>query len=456
MSKKDDRKRHLFGTDGIRGRSNQEPMVPESILKLALAVAHQFIQGQHRHTVIIGKDTRLSGYMVENALTAGFVAMGMDVTLLGPLPTPAVAMLTRSLRADLGVMISASHNPYTDNGIKLFDHLGNKLSDTQELAIETCLTQRTYTLAEPAHLGKARRLDDATGRYIEFIKATLPRDFRLDGLKIVVDCANGAAYKVAPQVLWELGAEVVALGVDPQGNNINDQCGTTALAAAQRAVIEHKADIGIVLDGDADRLIMIDAKGAPLDGDQILALIATCWKQSGQLTQPMVVATQMSNLGFERYLADKGLTLIRTAVGDRYVIEAMQKHGCNLGGEQSGHLILSDYVTTGDGLLSALQALRASRELFGGKILPLFTPVPQVLKNLRLHSYTTLTHQRVQDALSLAEQQLATSGSLLVRRSGTEPMVRIMAQGDDMQELESVISNVIRAIEQEDDVGGVA
>lgn len=451
MPKKSDPKRDLFGTDGIRGRSNCGPMAPSAILKLALAVGHQFIHGQHRHTVIIGKDTRLSGYMVENALTAGFVAMGMDVILLGPIPTPAVAMLTRSLRADLGVMISASHNPYTDNGIKLFNHQGNKLSDAQELTIETCLSQESYILAEPSHLGKARRLDDAAGRYIEFIKSTLPRDFRLDGLKIVVDCANGAAYKVAPQVLWELGAEVITVGVDPQGNNINEQCGTTALAAAQRVVIEQQADIGIVLDGDADRLIMIDAKGDPLDGDQILALIATCWQQSGQLAQPMVISTQMSNLGFERYLSQKGLSLIRTAVGDRYVIEAMQDRGCNLGGEQSGHLILSDYVTTGDGLLSALQALRASRELLGGRIQPLFTPVPQVLKNLRLHSYTTLTHQRVKDALALAEHQLAENGTLLVRRSGTEPIVRVMAQGDDRQKLESVISNVIDAIEKADE-----
>jgi len=443
-------KRHFFGTDGIRGKANQWPMTPDQILKLALAVGHHFTRGPHRHTVVIGKDTRLSGYMIENALTAGFIAMGMDVTLLGPLPTPAVAMLTRSLRADLGVMISASHNPFVDNGIKLFDPQGHKLSDTKEAAIETCLADNSFSLAAPLHLGKARRLEDAGGRYSEFVKATLPRDFRLEGLKIVVDCAHGAAYKVAPKVLWELGAEVIPLGVTPDGLNINEECGTTSLAAACRAVIEHKADLGLVLDGDGDRLIMIDAAGTILDGDQLLALIATCWQKSGLLPQPFVVGTHMSNLGLDRYLAGKGITLIRSAVGDRYVIEAMQQHGSNIGGEQSGHIVLSDYVITGDGLLAALQVLRAAHELGMNKICRLFTPVPQVLKSVRLNTETALTHQKVKEAFSQAEEQLTTRGSFLVRRSGTEPLVRIMGQADDTQVLEAVINNVVNVLEEVD------
>lgn len=443
-------KRHFFGTDGIRGKANQWPMTPDQILKLALAVGHHFTRGPHRHTVVIGKDTRLSGYMIENALTAGFIAMGMDVTLLGPLPTPAVAMLTRSLRADLGVMISASHNPFADNGIKLFGPQGHKLSDTKEADIEASLAENSFSLVAPLHLGKARRLEDAGGRYSEFVKATLPRDFRLEGLKIVVDCAHGAAYKVAPKVLWELGAEVIPLGIAPDGLNINEECGTTSVAAACQAVIEHKADLGIVVDGDGDRLVMIDAAGNVLDGDQLLALIATCWQKSGILSQPVVVGTHMSNLGLERYLEDKGITLVRSAVGDRYVIEAMQQHGSNIGGEQSGHIVLSDYVITGDGLLAALQVLRAARELGMRKIHRLFTPVPQVLKSVRLNTDTILTHQKVKEAFSQAEEQLTTRGSFLVRRSGTEPLVRVMGQADDRQILETVINNVVNVLEEVD------
>ncbi|MEI8295658.1 MAG: phosphoglucosamine mutase [Alphaproteobacteria bacterium] len=451
-------KRQLFGTDGIRGKANEWPMTPDQILKLALAVGHNFTRGCHRHTVVIGKDTRLSGYMIENALTAGFIAMGMDVTLLGPLPTPAVAMLTRSLRADLGVMISASHNPFSDNGIKLFDPQGHKLPDAKEAAIEACLADNKFSLVTPTHLGKARRLDDAGGRYSEFVKATLPRDFRLEGLKIVVDCAHGAAYKVAPKILWELGAEVIPLGVSPNGININEDCGATALAAACRAVVDHKADLGIVLDGDGDRLIMIDAEGGVLDGDHLLAIIATCWQKSGELSNPVVVGTHMSNLGLERYLESKGITFIRSAVGDRYVIEAMRQHGGNIGGEQSGHIILSDYVVAGDGLLAALQVLRAARELgeeLGcSKIGQLFTPVPQVIKSVRLNSDATMTQQKVREAFSLAEEQLATRrGSFLVRHSGTEPLIRIMGQGDDHQLLESVIDNVCSVLEEMDRIG---
>jgi phosphoglucosamine mutase len=347
-------------------------------------------------------------------------------------------------------MISASHNPFSDNGIKLFDPQGHKLSDTKEAAIEMCLADNGFSLTTPTHLGKARRLDDAGGRYSEFVKATLPRDFRLEGLKIVVDCAHGAAYKVAPKILWELGAEVVSFGIAPNGLNINENCGTTSLATACRAVVEYQADLGIVLDGDGDRLIMIDATGHILDGDQLLALIATCWQQSGLLAQPFVVGTHMSNLGLERYLENKGITLIRSAVGDRYVIEAMQQHGSNIGGEQSGHIILSDYVIAGDGLLAALQVLRAARELSDGRIRSLFTPVPQILKSVRLTAETTLAHQKVKEAFSQAEERLAERGSFLVRRSGTEPLVRIMGQSDDNQVLETVINNVVTVLEETD------
>lgn len=440
-------KRKYFGTDGVRGRANEWPMTPDFVLKFAQAIAAHFTRGDHRHSVVIGKDTRLSGYMIENALTAGFVSMGMDVMLVGPMPTPAIAMLTRSLRADVGVMISASHNPYTDNGIKLFDHLGNKLSDQQESEIERRLES---ALPLPSSFGKARRLEDAAGRYIEYVKSTLPRDFRLDGLKIVVDCAHGAAYKVAPRVLWELGAEIIPLGVAPNGTNINDQCGATAVALAQRTVLESKADLGIVLDGDADRLIMIDAEGGILDGDQLIALIATCWQKSGQLKNRCVVTTQMSNLGFERYLNSLGLDLVRTAVGDRYVTEAMQAHQSNLGGEQSGHIVLDDFVTTGDGLLSALHVLRAVQDVGLSRLAPVFEPVPQVLKSIRLNAHSALDHAQVMAVIAQAKDTLADQGSLLIRRSGTEPVVRVMAQGDDLSTLENVVDTVIETIQNVD------
>jgi phosphoglucosamine mutase len=447
--------RQLFGTDGIRGKANQWPMTPEQILKLALAVGHNFTRGDHRHTVVIGKDTRLSGYMIENALTAGFIAMGMDVTLLGPLPTPAVAMLTHSLRADLGVMISASHNPFADNGIKLFDPQGNKLPDAKEAAIEASLANDIFSLVAPINLGKARRLDDAGGRYNEFVKATLPRDFRLEGLKIVIDCAHGASYKVAPKVLWELGAEVVPLGVTPDGININEGCGATALAAARHDVLYHGADLGIVLDGDGDRLIMIDAAGDVLDGDHLLAIIATYWQKSGLLAQPIVVGTYMSNLGLDRYLESKDINLVRSAVGDRYVLGAMQQHGSNIGGEQSGHIILSDYAMAGDGLLVALQVLRAVRELGdefrNGKLRQLFTPMPQIIKSIRLNNQATMKDPMVCEAFAQAEQQLtARNGSFLVRRSGTEQLVRIMGQCDDKPLLESLINRVCTLLEETD------
>ncbi len=443
--------RRLFGTDGIRGTANSEPMTAESALKVAMAAGLQFIRGPHRHLVVIGKDTRLSGYMIEPAMTAGFISVGMDVMLVGPLPTPAVAMLTRSLRADLGVVISASHNPYEDNGIKLFGPDGYKLSDEVEREIEKRIGNGVAeALPPPGHLGRAKRLDDALGRYIEFVKSSFPRRLRLDGLKIVVDCANGAAYKAAPAVLWELGAEVVALGVDPDGFNINRDCGATATAALEREVVAQGADLGIALDGDADRVVMVDEKGRRLDGDQLMGLVARTWHAAGRLKGGGVVATVMSNLGLERYLAGLGLALLRTQVGDRYVVEAMRERGCNVGGEQSGHIILTDYATTGDGLIAALQVLAAIVEERrpASEAVHLFEPLPQLLRNVRFNGVMPLELEPVKRAIREAETLLGGEGRLLIRKSGTEPLIRVMAEGADDGIVGRAVAAVIDAIER--------
>jgi phosphoglucosamine mutase len=386
--------------------------------------------------------------MVEPALTAGFIAMGMDVVLVGPLPTPAIAMLTRSLRADLGVMISASHNPFEDNGIKLFGADGYKLSDEIEAAIEADLERAGNFRVAPHELGRAKRLDDAGGRYMEFVKGSFPKRLRLDGLKVVIDCAHGAAYKVAPTVLWELGAEVVPLGVSPDGLNINRDSGTMATQAMQRAVIEHKADLGIALDGDADRLLIADEAGRMLDGDQLMALIAQNWRRAGRLEGDLVVATLMSNLGLERHLADQGIKLHRTAVGDRYVVEAMRKLGCNLGGEQSGHIILGDTSTTGDGLMAALQVLAALAETGSpaSQVCSVFKPVPQLLKNVRFAGGAPLEHAAVKKAISAGERKLGKAGRLSVRKSGTEPLIRIMAQGEDERLVGAIVESIAAAV----------
>src|SRR5215468_4622308 len=418
--------RKLFGTDGIRGTANREPMTPETALKVAMAVGECFYNGAHKHLVVIGKDTRLSGYMLEPALTAGFVTMGMDVVLVGPLPTPAIAMLTRSLRADLGVVLSASHNPYGDNGIKLFGRDGYKLSDEFEQKIEACLDKGPRRRASPAELGRVKRLEDAGGRYIEFVKQSFPRGRRLDGLRIVVDCAHGAAYKVAPTVFWELGAEVFSLGVSPDGLNINGECGALSPEDMRQEVLARRADIGIALDGDADRLIVADERGVILDGDQLMALIATNMAHSGRLQGSALVATIMSNLGLEHCLARQGLGLHRTAVGDRYVVEKMRSLGCNLGGEQSGHIILSDYATTGDGLIAALQVLAAIVETGrrASEVCRLFAPVPQRSRSVRFADAMLLEKPRVKQAIAGGETRLGQNGRLVIRKSGTEPVVR--------------------------------
>jgi len=440
--------RELFGTDGIRGKANSEPMTPETALRVAMATGQVLRRGDHRHLVVIGKDTRLSGYMLEPALTAGFIARGMDVVLVGPLPTPAIAMLTRSLRADLGVVVSASHNPYEDNGIKLFGADGYKLSDEIEAEIEALVASDAIDRVPPSGLGRAKRLDDAGGRYIEFVKASFPKGLRLDGLKIVVDCAHGAAYRVAPTVLWELGAEVVSLGVAPDGFNINKDCGTTETAAMRHAVTAHGADLGIALDGDADRLLVADERGELLDGDQLMALIAGRWQQAGKLGGRCVVATVMSNLGLERHLKSLGLELVRTAVGDRNVVEEMRRRGCNLGGEQSGHIILSEYSTTGDGLIAALQVLAAIVETgaAASRVCSVFKPVPQRLLNVRVADAGVIKHAPVQQAIAEGERRLGERGRLLVRKSGTEPLIRIMAEGEDEALVGSVVDAVAAAI----------
>ena len=439
----------LFGTDGIRGTSNTEPMTAETALKVGMASAVQFVRGDHRHQVVIGKDTRLSGYLLEPALTAGFISMGMDVVLVGPMPTPGVAMLTRSLRADLGVVISASHNPFEDNGIKLFGPDGYKLSDAAEAEIEARVSSdMSRHMAHAARLGRARRLDDARGRYNEYVKQTFPKGLRLDGLKVAIDCANGAAYKVGPEVLWELGAEIVPIGVDPDGVNINKGCGSTDTDCLRSMVSAHGADIGIALDGDADRVLIVDETGALVDGDQILGLIAGDWAASGRLNGASVVSTVMSNLGLEQYLTDKGLELIRTQVGDRYVVESMREGGYNLGGEQSGHIVLSDYSTTGDGLIAALQVLGVV--VASGKpasqVCRIFEPLPQVLKNVEFNGGKPLEDKAVKKAITEGEERLGSGGRLLIRPSGTEPLVRVMAEGEDEALIASVVGDIADVI----------
>lgn len=442
--------RRYFGTDGIRGRANKHPMTSEVALKVGMAAGKLFRNGQHRHRVVIGKDTRLSGYMLEAALMSGFTSVGMDVFLLGPMPTPAVAMLTRSLRADLGVMISASHNRYDDNGIKLFDPDGYKLSDEMELEIERLIeTPSDQLMVSADRIGRATRIDSAQERYIEYAKRTLPKNLRLNDLRIVVDCANGAAYKVAPEALWELGAEVVTIGVDPDGCNINDKCGSTAPQALIDKVREVRADIGIALDGDADRVVIVDEKGQIVDGDQLMAVIAESWNRRGKLSAGGVVATVMSNLGLERYLKDQGLSLVRTPVGDRYVVEHMRRHGYNVGGEQSGHIVLSDFTTTGDGLVSSLQVLACA--VATGKpvsdVCSRFTPLPQVLKNVRYANGKPLDDSRVRRAIQGAEERLGDGGRLVIRPSGTEPVIRVMAEGDDEGLVNMVVGDIVEAVQ---------
>ncbi len=440
-----------FGTDGIRGTANKYPMTAETALRVGMAAGRQFTRGAHRHRVVIGKDTRLSCYTLEPALTAGFTSVGMDVILVGPMPTPAVAMLTRSLRADLGVMISASHNPFQDNGIKLFGPDGYKLSDQVEIAIEGRMENGLERdLAAPKDLGRVKRLDDARGRYIEFVKRTFPKDRRLGGLKIVVDCANGAAYKVAPTVLWELEAEVIPLGVDPDGFNINKGCGSTDSDYMCSQVVAHGADLGIALDGDADRVLIADETGALLDGDQLMALVARYWQRDGRLKGGGVVATVMSNLGLERYLEGLGLKLVRTRVGDRYVVEHMRKHHFNVGGENSGHIILSDFVTTGDGLIAALQALAVLVEEGRpvSEVGRVFDPLPQVLRNVRFEAGSPLGQRSVQAAIDQGHLRLGDQGRLLIRESGTEPVIRVMAEGENQDLVVEVVDEIVTTLER--------
>jgi phosphoglucosamine mutase len=437
--------RKYFGTDGIRGRANGV-ITPELALKVGQATGLVFRRGEDRHRVVIGKDTRLSGYMIETAMVAGFTSVGMDVLLLGPMPTPAVAMLTRSMRADLGVMISASHNPFDDNGIKLFGPDGYKLSDELELQIEKLIdSDMAKRLAKSRELGRARRIDGVHDRYIEFAKRTLPRNLSLEGLRVVIDCANGAAYRVAPEALWELGADVVSIGVEPDGFNINRECGSTAPDALCRKVREMRADIGIALDGDADRVVIVDEQGHLVDGDQLLAVIAESWREDGRLAKPGIVATVMSNLGLERHLQSLNLELIRTPVGDRYVLEYMREHGYNLGGEPSGHIILSDYTTTGDGFVAALQVLAVVKK--HGKpvsqVCHRFTALPQVLKSVRYRSGKPLENSKVRTVINDAEQRLNGHGRLVVRLSGTEPVIRVMGEGDDKAMLEEIVDGIV-------------
>jgi len=441
--------RRYFGTDGVRGLANSGAMTADMVLKIGMAAGSLYRRGSHRHRVVIGKDTRLSGYMIENALAAGLLSAGMDVFLFGPLPTPAVSMLTRSLRADLGVMISASHNPYADNGIKIFGPDGFKLSDEEEERIEAMIDDPSLTTrAAPDRIGRAKRIEDAQARYIEFVKRTYPKDMTLDGLRVVIDTANGAAYKVAPAALWELGADVIQIGAEPNGTNINDNCGSTHPQAMCAKVREQGADIGIALDGDADRVIIADEKGQVIDGDQLMALIATSWARRGELKGGGLVATVMSNLGLERFLADNRLTLARTRVGDRYVVEHMRAHGHNVGGEQSGHIVLSDFSTTGDGLLAALQVLaevkRQGRPV--SEVCNLFTPLPQVLKNVRFGQGAPLQDNHVRAAIAAAEARLGNSGRLLIRPSGTEPVIRVMAEGDDEKLVHGIVDELCAAI----------
>ena len=439
--------RKYFGTDGIRGRTNAGMMTAELAMKVGQAAGAHFLRGDHKHRVVIGKDTRLSGSMIENALVAGFTSVGMDVVQFGPIPTPAVALLTRSMRADLGVMISASHNPYEDNGIKLFGPDGFKLSDEDELTIEALLEQPPVLAGAP-EIGRARRIEDSRGRYIHAIKASLPQHIRFDGLHVVLDCANGAAYQVAPTAFWELGAKVTTIGVTPNGKNINDKVGSTHVATLQETVVSSGADIGIALDGDADRLIVVDEKGRVVDGDQIMALMGTAMSRNGLLTGGGIVATVMSNLGLERYLASQHLELFRTQVGDRYVLEEMRNRGINVGGEQSGHMILLDHATTGDGTVAALQVLAQLVELEkpASEVLHLFDPVPQLLKNVRFAGGKPLNDAKVQAVIADAEAELAGKGRLVIRPSGTEPVIRVMAEGDDAAQVEAVVDRICDAV----------
>jgi phosphoglucosamine mutase len=443
--------RQYFGTDGIRGTANRPPMDAATAMRVGMAAGRQFQRGTHRHRVVIGKDTRLSGYLLEPALTAGFVSVGMDVILVGPMPTPAVAMLTRTLRADLGVMISASHNPYEDNGIKLFGPDGYKLSDEVERAIEALMrSDSEIALATPDQLGRAQRLDDVEGRYIEFAKATLPRGQKLTGLKVVVDCANGAAYKVAPQVLWELEAEVIPIAVRPDGFNINRGCGSTHPDALQQAVVAHGAHLGIALDGDADRLVICDETGAIVDGDQLMAIIAERWLADGRLRGGGIVATVMSNLGLERKLRGLGLAMHRVAVGDRYVLEKMRDSGFNVGGEQSGHIILTDFATTGDGLIAGLQVMAtiADAGRKASEVCRRFSPVPQLLRNVRFSGGSPLRDDGVQQAIEDGRTRLGEDGRLLIRPSGTEPLIRVMAEGEDQALVTGVVDSIVAALEK--------
>jgi len=439
--------RKFFGTDGIRGRTNQMPMTAAMAQRIGQAAGAHFLRGDHRHRVVIGKDTRLSGYMMETALISGFTSVGMDVVMVGPVPTPGVAMLTHSMRADLGVMISASHNKYVDNGIKLFGPDGYKLSDEDELAIEALLEEEPR-LVPAEQIGRSRKIEDARGRYIHAAKLTFPAHLRLDGLKVVIDCANGAAYQVAPSALWELGAEVTAIGVSPNGLNINEDCGSTDTGLLRRTVIETGADIGLALDGDADRLIVVDEKGETIDGDQLMALIGTSWHRRGLLKGGGIVATVMSNLGLERHLAGAGLRLERSQVGDRYVLEAMRAKGYNVGGEQSGHIILTDYATTGDGLVAGLQIL--SELVVSGRpaseMLSLFEPLPQLLKNVRFSGGAPLEAASVRQAIAAGEQKLGSSGRLVIRKSGTEPLIRVMAEGEDGALVAEVVDSICEAV----------
>ena len=441
--------RKFFGTDGIRGSANSSPMTSEVALRVGMAAGKLFSSGTHRHRVVIGKDTRLSGYMIESALMSGFTAVGMDVFLLGPMPTPAVAMLTRSLRADLGVMISASHNPYADNGIKLFDPDGYKLSDEAEGQIEALMEAPAAELLAPAErIGRAKRIESAQERYIEYAKRTLPRNIRLNDLRVVIDCANGAGYQVAPDALWELGAEVIKIGVEPNGHNINLKCGSTAPEALCAKVREMRADIGIALDGDADRVVIVDEKGSIVGGDQIMGVIAESWHRRGKLAAGGVVATVMSNLGLERYLKELGLAMVRTPVGDRYVVEHMRKHGYNVGGEQSGHIVLSDFTTTGDGLVTALQVL--SVVVGTGKpvseVCKRFEPLPQILENVRYANGSPLEQDAVRKAIDVGLKRLGSQGRLVIRPSGTEPVIRVMAEGDDERLVHQVVGEIVDAV----------
>ena len=437
--------RKYFGTDGVRGRANIGAMAPDIVMKIGMAVGQLYRRGRHRHRVVIGKDTRLSGYMIEQALTAGLLSAGMDVFLLGPVPTPAVAMLTRSMRADLGVMISASHNPFHDNGIKIFGPDGYKLSDEQELDIEALVDDSSRVkLAASAEIGRAKRIEDAGARYIEFAKRTYPGESNLDGMRIVIDTAHGAAYKTAPTALWELGAETIELGVNPNGTNINEKCGSTAPELMCQKVRELRADIGIALDGDADRVIICDEKGSVIDGDQIMALVASSWAQRGQLKGGGLVATIMSNLGLERFMVGRGLSLARTKVGDRYVVEHMRAHGFNVGGEQSGHIVLSDYATTGDGLLAALQVMaevvRQGKPV--SEVCKLFVPLPQVLKNVKIKGGAPLNDANVKSAIASAEKRLGNQGRVVIRPSGTEALIRVMAEGDDSKLVHDIVDDL--------------